>query len=253
MIDIPCCHSHSKMATTQALSLPSKAFTKYPKLPTEIRLMIIEEAIQVVRQESVLEDDSSCGVTKPFLFPLSSVNHEWNKVIEMRLFNFIRITPSALADFDEICSKRHGRLNTIRLSSSDYDVPTDVQPEYFIGNAISQLLDIMKNWDPLDRERHGLIEVQLDVSRVWIHSSVGFNISSGFGALPKVPIVEALYELAEPVCESMLHPWSSLRLYRGLPNVRHVSLNLRFIDDHEASLEQVRSKFPWTLIQLLPH
>jgi hypothetical protein len=235
------------MATTQALPPPSMAFTKYSELPTEIRLMIIEEAIQVIRQES------SWAVAKPFLFRLSSVNHEWNSVIEMRLFNFIRITPSDLADFNEMCSKRHGRLSTIKLSLSNGDVPTDVQPEYFIGNTISQLLNIMRNWDSQDRERQGLIEVQLDVSSAWVHTSVGFDISGGFGALPKVPIIGALYEVAENGDESKLHPWSSLRLYRGLPNVRHVSLNLRFLDDQDDSLEQARSKFTWNLIQLLPH
>lgn len=236
------------MANTQALSRPSMAFPKYPELPTEIRLMIIEEAIQVVHQKSV-QNDLSEDVTIPCLYPLSSINNEWNRVIEMRLFNIIRITPSALCDFAEICSKRHGRLNTIKLSVSGEDNLINVQPEYMAGNAVARLLHTMKNWDPLDRERQGLIEVQLDVSVVWMHESLGFDISTGFGALPEVPIIGALYEVVDEEAEPVLHPSSSLSLYQGLPNVRRVNLNLRFVDDEETSLEQARSKYSQSFTQ----
>lgn len=211
--------------------------------------MIIEEAIQGIRQESVGEWYQD--IAKPSISSLSSINYEWNRVIEMRLFKYIRITPSSLSDFAEICSKRHGRLNTIRLLISNEDSNTDVQPEYMVGRSIALLLFIMKDWDHLDRERQGLIEVQLDVSMVWIHSSLGFYISSGFRALPQVPIIGALYEVTNLAVEPVLHPWSSLCLYKSLPNVRHVSLNLRLLDEERASLLQVSSKYSWT--KPLPH
>lgn len=218
------------------------AFPKFPQLPTEIRLMIIEEAIRVIHQKS-LQNEMSQDVTTPYLYPLSSINNEWNRVIEMRLFNFIRITPNALCDFAEICSKRHGRLNTIKLSVSGEDSLTNTQPEYMVGSSVARLLHTMKDWDPLDRERKGLIEVQLDVSMVWMHDSPGFDISTGFGALTEVPIIGALYEVVDSETEPVLHPSSSLCLYQGLPNVRHVNLNLRFVDDEKTSQEQARSKY----------
>lgn len=226
-------------------------FPKYPELPKEIRLMIIEEAIQSISQESV--GVRYHDIATAFISPLSSIDYEWNRAIEMRLFKAIRITPRDLSDFAEICSKRHGRLNTIKLSISHEDRLTDSQPEYMVGSSIARLLHIMKDWSPLDRERQGLIEVQLDVSMVCTQPSLGFDISPGLGALPEVPVIGSLYEVADWAAEPGLHPSSSLCLYQGLPNVRHVSLNLRLLDDENASLEQASSKHSCNLAQDSPH
>lgn len=245
------------MANPQASPQSKVAFTKYPDLPKDIRLMIIEEAVQeasrAVPQERPQEAAvwAAQAVEKPRpLARLSGINREWNRVVEMRLFSFITITASDLAKFAEYCSKRHGRLNTIRLAIGNDEIDVGVRPELFVGNAIARLLHIMHPWDPQERERHSLIQVQIDVHHV-TNASADFNVSHGFGILPQVPAVEALYEVPKPEGNPLLHPWSSLALYRVLPNVCRAGLNLRCANHGHLSFAQIvhlsstqaRSKF----------
>ncbi|KAG8158548.1 hypothetical protein KVR01_011670 [Diaporthe batatas] len=232
------------MTTSQPSPQPGVAFLKYPDLPKEIRLMVIEEAVEeairAAPQEYPQEDASwAVHVVKKLnpLAPLSGVNLEWNRVIEMRLFKSITIAASELADFAEYCSKRHGRLNTIRLAIKHEEIDVGVRPEYFVGNAVSQLLNTMHLWDPQDRERHSLVEVQIDIWDI-MNASADFQISHGFGMLPQVPLIEALYEVSKPEGDPLLHPWSSLALYRALPNVRRAGLNLRRVNHEHLSPAQ---------------
>lgn len=213
----------------------------------------VEEAIRAVPQESP-EEDASWAVQaiqrpKP-LAPLSVVDPEWNRVIEMRLFNSITITASDLAEFAKYCNKRQARLNMVTIETMNQEIDVGARPEYFIGNAIRTLLETMRHWDPRDREGHSLVEVRIDVWDV-MNASADFNVSHGFGILPQVPTVGALYEVPQPEGDPLLHPWSSLALYRALPNVRRAGLNLRRMS-HEhlshaqnvhLSLRQARSKF----------
>lgn len=213
-------------------------FPKYPELPEEIRLMIIDEAIRVTRQE--YWKVNSWETSKPFLFPLASVNYEWNRVIEMLLFNRVQITHSRLSKFAETCGKRHGRLNYIILSIDTTENHDGDQPEACVAAAIAQLFNIMKDWSHVDRERQGLLKVVLYSDNVLFDFPPVTGLNCNFGTLPKVPIIGSLYGTG---FELVLHPSSSLRLYQSCPNIRHVTLGLPFLDNLGRSTEQASSKY----------
>ena len=235
------------MTTPRDLSESNMVFTKYPELPRDVRRMIIHEAIEAARQE-FMENGWFWQAGRSFLFPLSSINHEWNMEVEMILFHTILITPDRLSNFAEICGKRHGRLSKIMFIVSEGDAPIGVEREDYVGRTISQLFNIMKDWNHVDRQRHGLIEVQLDICRYWVHPQPDPNIRCNFGDLPAVPVIGALHEIP---FEGRLHPSTSLRLYESLSNVRHVNLNLPFEDDLRASTERASGK-PTSNITILP-
>lgn len=214
------------------------AFTKYPELPEDIRLIIIDEAIHVARQE--YWKANSWEIAKPFLFPLASVNYEWNRVIEMLLFNQMEITPSGLSEFAEICGKRHGKLNKIMLSIRRTEIPRGDRPERCVGAAIAQLFNIMKDWTHVNRYRQGLLEVALDFNSLWHDYPPGTSLNCNFGTLPKVPIICALYETG---FEHLLHPSSSLRLYQSCPNIRYATLGLPSLEHLDKSTEQASSTY----------
>lgn len=225
------------MANPQDLPSTQMAFTKYPELPKDIRLMIIDEAIEVTHQE--YRKGSPWKPVKPYLFPLASVNYEWNRVIEMLLFNRMKITPSSLSEFAEICGKRHRRLNIIRLSIKRTEVPSGDRPEAYVGAAVAQFFNIMKDWSHMDRERQGLLEVLLKFNTILRDHPPSTSLNCDFGTLPKVPIIGALYETG---MERLLHPSSSLQLYQSCPNIRHATLGLPFLDHSNQSIEQARRK-----------
>lgn len=237
VVSTPYRHSHSTMANPQDLPSAQMAFTKYPELPKEIRLMIIDEVIEVTRHE--YWKGSPWMPAKPYLFPLASVNYEWNKVIEMLLFNRMRITPSSLSEFAVICGKRHRRLNTIILSIKRTEIPSGDESEAYVGAAVAQFFNIMKDWSHMDRERQGLLEVSLELYAILRDHPPGTVLNCSFGTLPKVPIIGALYEAG---VDRHLHPSSSLQLYQSCPNIRHATLGLPFLDHSNQSIEQARSK-----------
>lgn len=227
------------MATSQALTASPVTFAKYPELPQDVRLMIIDEAIQVTGQ-GYGKVNRAWKTVKPFLFPLASVNYEWNRVIEMRLFNDIGIEPPQLPDFAEICGKRHGRLNKIMLIISIREVPGEDRSEACVGAAITQLFNIMKDWTHLDRERQGLLNVRLVIHDLLRHGRPGTNITCNFDTLPQVPIIGAFSELGFGF---LLHPSSSLRLYQSCPNIRDVTLGLPFLGHQTQSTQEAKSRY----------
>lgn len=235
------------MADPQDLPSTQMAFTKYPELPKDIRLMIIDEAIEVTRQE-YRKANRSWAIAKPFLFPLASINHEWNQIIETRLFRSIGIAPSDLSKFAEICGKRHGRLNSIMLGITTSEYPGRNRLEACFGAAITQLFNIIKDWSHMDRERQGMLKVVLNVHNDLINHPLahGTNLNCNFGTLPKVPIIGALYEVG---FELVLHPSSSLGLYQCCPNIRHATLGLPFLDPLSISRDQAISKYLQVVIQ----
>lgn len=226
---------------SQALSTPNLVFTKYPDLPTEIRLMIIEEAIEASRRGNIAKSHRSCTYHwhLPFLFPLSSVDHEWNREVEMLLFRNITLTPQCLPGFAKICGKRHGRLHKINLYFYEGDVPFGVKYDDYVGRTLARLFNIMKDWSHVNRDRHGLIEVRLGFCNVWIHSQSDPNIYGNRDVLPQVSIIGALDEVPH---DGTLHPSTSLRLYESLPNLRRAYLNLPFRDDTKTSIERAKGK-----------
>lgn len=232
------------MGTFQSFSPSEVAFMKYPELPEDIRLMVIDEFIQTAREEHASDDHQWSRKPyddhrPPFLSHFSSINDEWNRVVETLLFRSVCITSRDLSDFAEICGKRHGRLNRITFMITMDELPVGVLDEEYTGIAVAQLFNIMKDWSHADRERHGLIEVQLELLHPVPCQWSDLNICSHIGTLPEVPIIGALYEGPRA---RVLHPLSTLRLYQSMTNVHHASLSFPIQNTVSNSMEQASSK-----------
>jgi hypothetical protein len=233
MMDPSSAPIHLGTATLPGLSPAIEEFILFARLPEGIRHQVIEEATET-RIRETRNGLKSWQVARAFIFEHAEVNQEWRDVIEKKLFSFIKIEPDDLTGFAQICSTRQRRLNTIRLSITNGDVPNDgsITPEVFLGNTIAQFLKIMRNWDPEDRQGRELLTVELNIAE-----DMKFNAANNLSALPPVPIIGALYELAESEHGSPnLHPLSSLGIYQSLPNARRVSLSLRYSGEADASL-----------------
>lgn len=109
------------------------AFPRYLEFPPELRLKIIEET---------LDSLSSIG-QRSRMSAFACIDHEWNRVVELRLFKNIELCPprwyqawtssaiqQELIDFGSICGKRSGRLSRVLLRFYDYDqAPSDNYPQ----------------------------------------------------------------------------------------------------------------------------
>lgn len=95
-------------------------FHKYPELPKELRLQIVEEAIKpFTRKDSHDRHDAR-------LSHLASIDLEWNQIIERRLFKTICLEAKDIILFKNIYSKRHAILSKVKLNLNLDDVPTEV-------------------------------------------------------------------------------------------------------------------------------
>ncbi|KAK7697474.1 hypothetical protein SLS64_013486 [Diaporthe eres] len=277
------------MANPQDLPSAQMAFTKYPGLPKEIRLMIIDEVIEVTRHE--YWKGSPWMPAKPYLFPLASVNYEWNKVIEMLLFNRMRITPSSLSELAAICGKRHRRLNIIILSIKRTEVPSGDQPEAYVGAAVAQFFNIMKDWSHMDRERQGLLEVSLDLYSILRDHPPGTVLNCSFvdnenkskeetediahetsaalvqGLTTMLPGMPKLTTVSIELNSTVLNPRLFIRLGMRLGNPVHVdkhdwpqfyswiqSCSYRFVPSHDSGVVlAIGTDFPGHLATELQH
>lgn len=219
--------------TTSATTAPAlMAFPRYPELPPELRLTVIENTL-----DSLPEIDKwACDKGD---FPMSryaSIDREWNRVVELRLFKDITVFPlewpirwtseveiqRELVDFGIICGKRSGRVSRVLLRLHDFcHASSENHPHLQI---LFQVFDLMKDWSLEDREQQGLIELGLDFLRVDVSSSWMDEHILQLGRFPQVPIISSIRELRPEWCSVHLHPCILAALCQKLPSIHHASL-----------------------------
>ncbi|KAK2603230.1 hypothetical protein N8I77_009701 [Diaporthe amygdali] len=182
---------------------------------------------------------------KPHISPYACIDREWNRSVELRLFGDLSIGVLEFPDFDEICSKRSGRLSKIGLVilNEPPDGPSSAIHDG-IEDDLFQLFDIMKDWTHVDREQQGLIELELRLSFIELKSA---QYPCSFDKLPEVHVIGSIYE----VCKYdvvRLHPSSSLSLYRKLPNIHRASLTLPLEPSRHFSMGDIGSKYQSNLL-----
>lgn len=219
------------------------AFPRYPELPPELRLKIIEET---------LDSFSSIGQWVR-MSAFACINHEWNRVVELRLFkNIVLCAPrwddawtsiaikQQLIDFGAICGKRSGRLSRILLIVYDDDQkPSDNHPQL---QFLSQLFDLMKDWNCHNREQQGLIELRLDFRFMTRHLSWGPDYPYDLCKFPQVHVIGSIYEPRAGCYGVRLHPGIMADLCQRLPNVHRVSLTLPSRPNEYVSTEDFTRK-----------
>lgn len=232
------------MSTSANAASAFMAFPRYPELPPELRLKIIEETL-----------DSLSSIGQPYhTSALACIDHEWNRVVELRLFNSIELClprwyqdwtistiQQELIDFGAICGKRSGRLSRILLRFHDCDqTPADDYPQMQI---LFQLFDLMKDWNCRDREQQGLIEVRLDFRLMWRDLSWGPEYPYDLSKFPQVQVIGGIYE-PRPGCNGVrLHPCILAALCQKLPNVHRASLTLPFRPTEYVSTDDFNRKY----------
>lgn len=212
-------------------------FHKYPELPTELRLQVIEEAIKpFTRKDSHVYCDAR-------LSDLASTDLEWNRIIERRLFKTIRIHAKDIVTFKVIYSTRHALLSKVKLNLNLYDVPTPVlSDQQFVAAALAQLFDTLKDWTPeTARGQHGLIQLGI---RVVPKIGGTFSIpSSDLGNLPNVQIIGAFSENPQWEDHFQLHHTTLNTLHTKLPNLHCVRLPLHMEPFLHSTIQSASSKY----------
>lgn len=212
------------MATSQILLPPETGFPKYSELPMELRLQIIELAVEAY---DPYDDPRS-------LAQFAGINSEWNRIIERILFKAIRIDNKDLVEFGSICAKRQSLLKKIHLTIylSDSSVSASPIPKEFFVDCLSQLFHMMKGWRREDMRPHHLIKLCISlISNAGSQSSFSCN----FENLPEVQAIGSVQRNQMWHHDSALDTSTMQSLYGKFPNLYHANLDLT----HQGSLEEM--------------
>lgn len=219
---------------SQVLPSSEVGFPKYPDLPQDLRLQIIEHAIKASNRR---EEPWS-------LTQLACIHSDWNRIIERILFRSIRLNNQELTLFASICGKRHGLLRRIRFA-----VLTGSQnPERAFLHSLLQLFRIMKGWNGADTKPDDLIKLSISVviPEPWTsdgpivpsHSSFSY----GLGILPEVSVIGGMRLLRGSTPAFALDPSYMNSLYAKLPNLHSAELDLPHRYLPEVMINAARSK-----------
>lgn len=234
------------MTTSAAMAPALMAFPQYPELPPELRLAIIEETLDSLAKPDKWSWSRSRGMTcgkswdrsEFTMSTYATVDRQWNRAVELRLFKDITLFPQPcfddwtsnsevqqeLVDFGTVCGKRSGRLSRILLRLHGFrQASFENHPHLQI---LFQLFDLMKDWNHEDREQEGLIELGLEFLFVRHPSSWMNEHLLELGRFPQVPVIGRLHESKPECCTVHLHPCILAALCQKLPSVHHGSLTL---------------------------
>lgn len=217
-------------------------FPKYSELPAELRLHVIEEAIE----------DVPNFIRRP-VAQLSTVNSEWNQAIERVLFKEIEICHGEVKDFGRICGKRQNLLNQICLNM-DHSRQSSWDPISSSWNAISspdmatqnvsELFHILKDWSRAEGP-HRLITLSIRVLNrnsnldgVWPLESSHCN----FTDLPEIAVIGILFTREWCCDRHHLHHSAIDALHKKLPNLHGASIALPSGLPLQATIDTANSK-----------
>lgn len=220
----PLCFTTGTPTSTAMSATPT--FYKYCDLPRDLKLQIVQDAaegLMEIRQSSrIMRRQFSLG-------QYACIDLVWQHVIERQTFERLYINSSTIDTFGELCSKRHGILRQVcldlhpaerylgpRLSQSE----PDLEARAAVTQSIEKPFGVMKDWDPAERRQPGLIKLRISIYRR--QGMEGPPIYCEFANLPQVRVIGGVRVEYGPY----LHLSSTVALYRKLPNLHHISLDL---------------------------
>lgn len=206
--------SKQAMATSQVMSSSGTRFPKYSELPLELRLQIIEHAIEAYHPPRG---------QRWSLAQFASIHSDWNKIIERILFKVIRVRNGELLEFTNICGKLHGLLRRIMLNI----YPGSLSTEDTVLDCLSELFHIMKGWSGADRKPHDLIKLIISVLHPrddpMAPNPVRYSLSSFSCDLNSLPVVSVIGEMriinTRWNDNLVPHHLAMCSLYEKLPNL----------------------------------
>lgn len=212
-------------------------FPKYPQLPPELRLQVIEEAVATRRAES-----KRCHRR---ISPLAFVDTEWNQVIEKILFRSLSIRNHDLKSFGRICGKRHSLLKRISCKFVAEEPRNSTSPtaRMVIMEKISQLLHTMKDWSRADRP-NDLIKVS-----IWACVPGHLNRYAVYGeaaqlkSLPEVPAIGRMYAEDGWTYPAYLSFETVNALHEKLPSLHSAQLSIPSGALLQETIDDARGKY----------
>lgn len=223
------------MATFQIPPSSAMGFPKYPELPLELRLQIIEHAVALFKGSKA---------------KLSAIHSEWNGLVEPILFESIRITGAGkdLADLGNFCGKRQKLLKQIEIN---------VQPRYHGWQNchlefISRLFHTMKDWSRVDRRPDDLIRLIIFVATGGLELGEDGSLipiprsSCDFQNLPELSVIGEMRLNQGRYETSVLHHSAMSCLYEKLPNLYKARLEFPCQSSSQEIINDSSSKYQYT-------
>lgn len=212
-------------------------FPKYPDLPQDLRLQIIEHAIKASNRR-----DEPWSLTQ-----LACIHSDWNRIIERILFRSIRLNNKEFAQFADICGKRHGLLRRIQFTV----LTGSLSPERVFVNSLVQLFRIMQGWDGADTKPDDLIKLGISVVIPEPWTSFGpimpspSSFSYGLGSLPEVSVISGM-RIQSSTRFFALDPSYMNSLYAKLPNLHSAELDLphRYLPEEMIDAASSKHNYP---------
>ena len=212
-------------------------FPQYARLPVELRLQIIKEAVAQQRARRRRRRISA----------LATVDAEWNDVIERILFRNITIGNQDLQEFADICGTRNILLKRVTCKfQARFQAPEPVDSTTSAGmriiHRISQLFRTMEDWSRADR-RNKLIKVSI-CADVFNHSNryVVSSESSDFPSLPKVSVIGGMYAQYGCAHDTFLSQDTMNALHERLPNLHGTQLAIPNAASTQETINDARGK-----------
>ncbi|KAG6356402.1 hypothetical protein INS49_015790 [Diaporthe citri] len=210
------------MAASQIHSSSTSGFSKYPELPTELRLQIIEDWV--------------IAAYKPWemsrrLAEFAAIDSQWNRIVERVLFRNIGISHKDLIKFGKICGKRQELLKRITFSISDLHHPelTLAMVEKLVAGYLSQLFHVMKDWSRADRGPHDQIKLLIHVAP-WLMLESTQDLASSlccdFTSLPEVSVIGTLRANQRGWSKYQLHDSALDSLHEKLLGLQNAKLEI---------------------------
>lgn len=209
------------MTTSHISSSSAMGFPKYPDLPLELRLQIIED---------VIESYNPCAYRRD-LTKFATINSDWNRIVEGIIFSTLKINHNDLNNFANICGKRQRLLKKITFTINVLKFPggTLASLEEFTVDCFSQLFHVMKDWSRTDRTPHSLIKLSIDIAP-WMenysHLDPGTSLSCDLTSLPKVPVIGGLRAVRHNSSRFHLTDSALDFLHEKLPGLYNAKLTL---------------------------
>lgn len=246
------------------------SFYYYPDLPAELRTQIRAIAIQDLcsTQKERWLGTATIGYERqpgePTLAPLACVNQEWKEDVEKHLFEKIHLHEcpvcagwrhGELETFDRLLvGARRSYLGKVKLDFSRCDTICHRScamakagarkavaawwHDDGLFDAIHQLLNILKQWDP--REAHNRrLSVDFKVVGTFLEDTTTHDlehisrlwptgVARDLTALPSVPFIDVSF--ASVYVFTIIKSSTLLEIYNTLPNLRTISFDDELFD-----------------------
>lgn len=226
-------------------------FPRYVNLPTELKLNIVQEAAEYLGQKSYKKSQSAASPHDKHLGQYACIDRVWQDVIERANFRCVTINPSQIMEFRDICGKRYGILHKIRFTMCADEIAlicgrnllnlraadANATLNETLYRALRALFDVMKDWSTTERRLPNLINLELRLSDFYFPSRQPIHYD--FSGLPTVSVIGNVYSH----CFPHFHPSSTISIYKKLPNLEVVYLQLDVQRTVPSTNQETRSMF----------